>query len=73
VNKLKKFRVESHFTQYEFADLAKIPRHRLQAAESGIAVLSNADVKRISVILGMKQIPGFLEVLVEPEFEYDSN
>lgn len=65
--KLKQFRREVGITQYELADVAGVPRYKVQLAEQGIAVFTDAEAKRVLVKLGVNvnEMPIWMEQLID--------
>ena len=64
MSNLKKHRMENYLSQYELADLTGVPRHKIQVAENGIAVLTESEAMKITKILGCIEIPEYLKKLV---------
>ena len=67
MTRMKNYRLDAMLTQYELADLARVARHRIQVAENGIPILTAAEAKRISIVFGLKQMPEFLQILIEQD------
>lgn len=72
-NKLQVFRREIGINQYELAEVAKVPRYKIQLAEQGIAVLTPTEVDRILRKLGIKvkPVPIWATELIDVEVEND--
>ncbi len=50
---LIRHRKELGISQYELADVAKVPRHRIQLTEQGIPCLTLEEVNRVLTKLGL--------------------
>lgn len=55
--KIKELRREVGLSQYELAEVSKVPRYKVQLTEQGIACLAVDELTRILKMLGLKYDP----------------